>query len=80
MNLETMTTEEKHEALEAMCETLGMIESQHNAEVAGYGDSWPGAQIQIHELKVQIAEIEASLPPMPAPEPATAGFDDDLPF
>jgi hypothetical protein len=49
------TLEDLFEELDWVEENLGEIETQHIAETNHYGDSWPGAQIQIRELKERIA-------------------------
>lgn len=42
-------------------ETLAEIEGQHLAEVNHYGDSWPGAQIQIASLKQSIKDTKRKI-------------------
>jgi hypothetical protein len=45
------------EALEGLYERI----SEHNGEVARFGDSWPGAMIQIHSSIAQVKGIERQL-------------------
>jgi hypothetical protein len=45
------------EALEPLYETI----SEHNGEVAAFGDSWPGALIQIHSSIDQVKKLERQL-------------------
>lgn len=49
------------DALEPLYERIG----EHNAEVAGFGDSWPGAMIElragieeVHSIERQLARLE----------------------
>jgi len=42
-------------------ERLGEIISQHRAEVALAGDSWPGAQIEIGELQRYVSKLEGDI-------------------
>lgn len=35
--------------------------SEHNGEVAQFGDSWPGALVQIHNSIAEIRKIERQL-------------------
>lgn len=59
------------------------LEAQHQAECAGYGDSWPGAAIQVAEawervraMKAEYAAASTAEPElMPRADPA-----DDIPF
>lgn len=44
------------EALEPLYETI----SEHNSEVAAFGDSWPGALIRIHASIRDVKRIEAT--------------------
>ena len=45
--------------LDGCREALGEIEAQHRSETAAFGDSWPGAQIQIRDGRAHLAELEA---------------------
>lgn len=45
-----MTVNDLHDTVEALSENLGEVESQHQSETACYGDSWPGAQIEISNM------------------------------
>ena len=73
-------------------ENLGEIESQHQAEVNHYGDSWPGAQVQIAERREDLAKFDALYdqefsdaegygpwPDQKGPDQKGYGFD-DIPF
>lgn len=53
--------DELYEALSYQEEVLGELESQHRAEVNHYGDSWPGAQLQIERLKQTIESIKCQI-------------------
>jgi hypothetical protein len=73
-------------ALESYGETL----SQHHAETAQFGDSWPGAQVELRERREAIVAyaLKHKLPnpfapqPRPAPAPAhvVSDSEDDCPF
>ncbi len=54
---ETASLDELLEDLYMGSETLGEIECQHASETALYGDSWPGAQIQIQESRDSLARL-----------------------
>jgi len=45
------------DALEPLYERIG----EHNAEVAGFGDSWPGAMVEIHASIAEVRSIERQL-------------------
>lgn len=45
------------EALEGLYETI----SEHNGEVARFGDSWPGALVRIHASISEVKGIERQL-------------------
>jgi hypothetical protein len=45
------------EALESLYERI----SEHNGEVARFGDSWPGALVQIHSSIADVRRIERQL-------------------
>lgn len=45
------------EALEPLYETI----SEHNGEVAAFGDSWPGALVSIHSRIAEVKKLEATL-------------------
>lgn len=44
-------------ALESLYETI----SEHNGEVARFGDSWPGALVQLHSSISEVKSIERQL-------------------
>lgn len=46
-----------HEVLEPLYERI----SEHNGEVARFGDSWPGALVGIHRSIAEIRGIERQL-------------------
>lgn len=61
-----MTREEfiryAHEALDGdSLEGLYDIISEHNSEVARFGDSWPGALVGIHSRIAEVKSIERQL-------------------
>lgn len=63
---ELMTREEfiayAHEALDGdSLEGLYEIISEHNGEVARFGDSWPGALVGIHARISEVKSIERQL-------------------
>jgi len=63
---ELMTRQEfiryAHEALDAdALEGLYERISEHNGEVARFGDSWPGALVQIHSSIAWVKGIERQL-------------------
>lgn len=45
------------EALEPLYERI----SEHNGEVAAFGDSWPGALVQIHASIADVKRLERQL-------------------
>ena len=46
-----------YDALEGLYETI----SEHNGEVARFGDSWPGALVRIHSSIAEVKSIERQL-------------------
>ena len=79
--------EQLWEDYDALSQQAGELEAEHRSETAAFGDSWPGAQIQVRRAKDAAAEamrrIKAHpdyvpyVPPKPVdrlPE------DDDIPF
>lgn len=46
------------ESLEAAEESLGELVCQHRSEVALYGDSWPGALLQIQDATDMVAKLK----------------------
>lgn len=74
-----MTREEfiayAHEAtsadvLEGLYETI----SEHNGEVAAFGDSWPGALVRIHASIADVRKIERQLARLEGREPRDFHF------
>jgi hypothetical protein len=45
------------EAMESLYERI----SEHNGEVAAFGDSWPGALVSIHRSIAEVRSIERQL-------------------
>jgi hypothetical protein len=71
---EVAELEEDAEAHFFLCEQLGEMTAEHRGEVARFGDSWPGAQLDLAHLRGVIDAIELRLdtwpefgPPIPAP-------------
>jgi phage shock protein A len=52
---------ELRDLIEALEEQYGDMLSQHRAEIALAGDSWPGACLQLDEMRQRIADAEAEL-------------------
>lgn len=50
-----LTTDDLLDQLQDTEQRLGETESQHQSEVAAYGDSWPGACLQINDMRVSLA-------------------------
>jgi hypothetical protein len=42
-------------------EALAEIEAQHLSETAQFGDSWPGAQLEIAALRAEVNRLRALL-------------------
>lgn len=64
------------EQIEHAQEALGETVSQHRAETAMYGDSWPGAQLQIADMRRDLSALLAQMPPDQTP--ALPPFSPDL--
>lgn len=77
-----LNNEEILEGIEAVDEQLGEIECQHRSECALFGDSWPGAQLQIAEIRSHLGELrtEAEARGLLDPAGAEAFGNDDIPF
>jgi len=58
------------ESLECLYERI----SEHNGEVAAFGDSWPGALPQLHESVGRVKSIEARLAQLEGREPRDFRF------
>lgn len=58
------------EALECLYETI----SEHNGEVARFGDSWPGALIRIHASIAEVRAIERTLAKLEQRDPRDFRF------
>lgn len=58
------------EALEPLYEQI----SEHNGEVAQFGDSWPGALVGIHRSITQVKKLEATLARLEGRAPRDFGF------
>jgi hypothetical protein len=52
------TLKELFERREALREQLGDMICQHKSETAGFGDSWPGAQLEITAMEQHVAAVE----------------------
>lgn len=48
-------------AIDAIGEHLGETICQHRSETAMFGDSWPGAQIEISRMHERLRELEQEL-------------------
>ena len=88
-----MTTyEQLLEDLSQAEQQLGETIAEHKNETAMFGDSWPGAQLQISELQSFVADLREAVERHPdrprqtvADMPAMyietdADLDDDIPF
>lgn len=53
------TDEELSEAIYALGESYYESLAQHRSEMAAYGDSWPGAQVQLNRARRQLVALEA---------------------
>ena len=88
-DLSTLSDEDIAEGLDAIGQGYGDTLTQHRSETALYGDSWPGAQIELAELKKELdrweAEWDRRHPPRVAEEADDSfgpppGAYDDIPF
>lgn len=83
-DLTTLTDDELQEALGDLSEQYGETKAQADSEIALVGDAWPGAALDLAELRTAAneyaAEWERRHPqaPAPVPEPAPAGIPFDL--
>jgi len=50
-----LTTDDLLDQLQDTEQRLGETESQHQSEVSAFGDSWPGACLQINDMRVSLA-------------------------
>jgi len=55
------STDDLTEAEEHCSQHLGETESQHQSETAAFGDSWPGACLQINDIRAELACIREVL-------------------
>ena len=55
------TLDELLERRDALNEQLGDMETQHKAETAHYGDSWPGAQVEIEAMRQHVAALDREI-------------------
>lgn len=60
-------------------EILGELICQHRSECALYGDSWPGAQIDIQKARGLFDRIRRELEAHPDHNPECANFD-EIPY
>jgi hypothetical protein len=58
------------DALECLYDTI----SEHNGEVAQFGDSWPGALVRIHASIAEVNAIERQLARLENREPRDFRF------
>jgi hypothetical protein len=58
------------DALEPLYDTI----SEHNGEVARFGDSWPGALVHIHASIAEVKSIERRLAQLEGREPRAFRF------
>lgn len=89
--------EEIYEDFDELCEALGYFHEQygetyaeHRNETAMFGDSWPGAQLQLAEMSAAIRRAEAVVAGHPSAGAPVAPKklevvgdypeDDDIPF
>ena len=56
-----LTYDELCEAHDQLSQQLGEIIAEHRSETAMFGDSWPGAQIQIADMQRVVRELEARI-------------------
>lgn len=52
-----MSYEDLCKQLDEAEQQLGEIRAEHLSETAAFGDSWPGAQIQIARMSTYVAEL-----------------------
>ena len=80
------TYEEACEAADALGEVYADTLTQYRSEMAGFGDAWPGAAIQLREMKEALDEAEAAVKRLAPPKPPVVDaphpddLDDDIPF
>lgn len=80
--------EEMCEALQGLQEHYGETYAQHRNETAQFGDSWPGAQIELSEMGASVRKLEAEIEAHPDHNPLRSWdeklsddfTDDDIPF
>ena len=77
MNIVENSLRDIEEEIEMLTEILGETETQHLSECALYGDSWPGAQIQIENMKERLAFLNLLRPSMLLDFET---IDDDIPY
>ena len=63
------------EALECLYDTI----AEHNSEVAGFGDSWPGALVHINSSIAEVYSIERQLARLEDREPRNFRFSVSYP-
>lgn len=56
-----LSTDELAEAHDQLCQQYGEMHAEHRGETARFGDSWPGAQIDLHNLWQIIRGVEIEL-------------------
>ena len=72
--------------MDFLVQQLGETQAQHNSETSLYGDSWPGAQLQIADMREQISMLDGTMrahpdfPKPPCPIESIEYRCDDMPF
>lgn len=83
------TYRELCEALQGLQEHYGETYAQHRNETKQFGDSWPGAQIELSEMSASVRKLEAEIEAHPDHKPPRSWDerlsddsvnDDDIPF
>jgi len=78
--------EKMTEFMGSLVQQLGETKAQHDSETSAFGDSWPGAQIEMAELREQIAMLDRTMrvhPEFPKPPYPIKHINyrcNDLPF
>ncbi len=70
------TYDELCEALQGLQEHYGETYAQHRNETAQFGDSWPGAQIELSEMGASVRKLEAEIQAHPDHKPPPSCWDD----
>lgn len=70
-----MKIEELYEDLRIAEEVYDECYTQHRSECALYGDSWPGAQIQLENMRQGIVKLQQRIARL-APQTEPVQFED----